>query len=163
MVIDARPLGVGLVLAIGLGFGPLLTEIVLGIGGSASAAPIAPIGTVPVPSPDLAKMMPAAPVQTMLAQADDPAPPPSPDAIVTTPPPAPLAETPPPPPFPGYVWDPGHWTWDGSQYVWEPGKYHRPAHHRCDVHSRVLAAILRWMGLGGRPLELGDPGRGRVG
>jgi hypothetical protein len=123
MVIDARPLGVGLVLAIGLGFGPLLTEIVLGIGGSASAAPIAPIGTVPVPSPDLAKMMPAAPVQTMLAQADDPAPPPSPDAIVTTPPPAPLAETPPPPPFPGYVWDPGHWTWDGSQYVWEPGKY----------------------------------------
>src|SRR5580704_5842657 len=105
MVIAARPLGVGIVLAIGLGLGlgPLLAEIALGIGGSASAAPI---GTVPLPSADLAKMMPASPVQRMLAQADDPAPP-SPDAIVTTPPPAPLSEAP-PPPFPGYVWDPGH-------------------------------------------------------
>jgi hypothetical protein len=119
MVIAARPLGVGIVLAIGLGFGPLLAEIVLGIGGSASAAPI---GTVPLPSADLAKMMPAAPVQTMLAQADDLAPPPSPDAIVTTPPPAPLEEAA-PPPFPGYAWDPGHWAWDGAQYIWEPGRY----------------------------------------
>ena len=97
MVIAARPLGVGIVLAIGLGLGPLLAEIALGIGGSASAAPI---GTVPLPSADLAKMMPAAPVQLMLAQADDLAPPPSPDAIVTKPPPAPLAETALPPPFP---------------------------------------------------------------
>jgi hypothetical protein len=119
MVIAARPLGVGIVLAIGLGFGPLLAEIVLGIGGSASLAPIAPIGTVPLPSADLAKMMPAAPVQRMLTQADDPAPPPSPDAIVTTPPPAPLSEAPPPP----FAWDPGHWTWDGAEYVWEAGNY----------------------------------------
>jgi len=120
MVIAARPLGVGIVLAIGLGLGPLLAEIALGIEGSASAAPI---GTVPLPSADLAKMMPAAPVQLMLAQADDLAPPPSPDAIVTKPPPAPLAETALPPPFPGYAWNPGHWTWDGAEYVWEAGNY----------------------------------------
>jgi WXXGXW repeat (2 copies) len=83
----------------------------------------------------------------MLAQADDLAPPPSPDAIVTTPPPAPLAE-PQPPPFPGYAWDPGHWAWDGAQYVWEPGRYIvQPANG--DVRSRVLAAILQRMGLGG--------------
>jgi WXXGXW repeat (2 copies) len=61
-------------------------------------------------------------VQPLLAQADDLAAPPSPEAIMPTPPPAPLAENL-PPPLPGYAWDPGHWTWDGAQYVWEPGKY----------------------------------------
>jgi hypothetical protein len=61
-------------------------------------------------------------VRPLLAQTDDLAAPPSPDAIVTTPPPAPLAEAA-PPPLPGYAWDPGHWAWEGGQYVWEPGKY----------------------------------------
>lgn len=69
---------------------------------------------------------------TVLAQALPPAPPP---AVVTTPapgttviiapnpPPAPEAETPPPPPSPTYVWDPGHWTWNGTQFSWEAGQY----------------------------------------
>jgi hypothetical protein len=61
-------------------------------------------------------------IQPLLAQADDLAAPPSPDAIVTTPPPASLAEAS-PPPLPGYAWDPGHWAWDGGQYVWQPGNY----------------------------------------
>src|SRR4051812_46733632 len=52
-------------------------------------------------------------IQPLLAQADDLAAPPSPDAIVTTPPPASLAEAS-PPPLPGYAWDPGHWAWDGG-------------------------------------------------
>ena len=60
--------------------------------------------------------------QTLLAQADDLAPPPSPDALVTTPPPAPVAEAL-PPPLPGYAWQPGHWFWDGAQYRWQSGKY----------------------------------------
>jgi WXXGXW repeat (2 copies) len=39
-------------------------------------------------------------------------------------PPAPVVETvPPPPPGPGYVWQPGYYTWNGSQYVWVPGAY----------------------------------------
>ena len=41
-------------------------------------------------------------VRLLLAQTDDLAAPPSPDAIVTTPPPAPLAEAA-PPPLPGYA------------------------------------------------------------
>jgi WXXGXW repeat (2 copies) len=37
-----------------------------------------------------------------------------------------------PPPRPGaYVWEPGHWHWNGVQYVWVEGRYvprhpHRP-------------------------------------
>jgi hypothetical protein len=32
---------------------------------------------------------------------------------------------PPPPPPPGarYVWQPGHWRWNGNNYVWFPGGY----------------------------------------
>jgi hypothetical protein len=38
-------------------------------------------------------------------------------------PPAPLAEAVPAPPAPGYVWNPGYWSWDGVKYVWVPGRY----------------------------------------
>jgi WXXGXW repeat (2 copies) len=38
-------------------------------------------------------------------------------------PPAPLVETAPPPPVPGYVWNPGYWSWNGVKYVWVPGRY----------------------------------------
>jgi WXXGXW repeat (2 copies) len=55
---------------------------------------------------------------TQIAQAQTPA----------YPPPAPQPELPPPAPAPTYVWQPGHWSWNGLQYFWEPGKYvERPA------------------------------------
>ena len=38
-------------------------------------------------------------------------------------PPAPVIEVVPPPPAPGYVWQPGYWSWNGVQYVWVPGVY----------------------------------------
>jgi hypothetical protein len=37
--------------------------------------------------------------------------------------PAPVAEVVPAPPAPGYVWQPGYWSWNGVQYVWVPGAY----------------------------------------
>jgi WXXGXW repeat (2 copies) len=33
------------------------------------------------------------------------------------------AETPPPPPSPLAMWQPGHWSWNGSQYLWTSGHY----------------------------------------
>lgn len=38
-------------------------------------------------------------------------------------PPAPVVEVVPAPPAPGYVWQPGYWSWNGVQYVWVPGAY----------------------------------------
>jgi WXXGXW repeat (2 copies) len=38
-------------------------------------------------------------------------------------PPAPVVEVVPPSPAPGYVWQPGYWSWNGTQYVWVPGAY----------------------------------------
>jgi WXXGXW repeat (2 copies) len=45
--------------------------------------------------------------------------------VVTAPtaPPPPQAENPPPSPGPSYVWNQGHWSWDGAQYVWTLGRY----------------------------------------
>jgi hypothetical protein len=34
-----------------------------------------------------------------------------------------MVEVVPPPPAPGYVWQPGYWSWNGVQYVWVPGAY----------------------------------------
>jgi hypothetical protein len=112
MVTTARPARVAAILAGGFGFALLLLGGVSLVETSVSATIAIPIVSVV----DLAK------VQRLLAQVDDLAPVPSPDAIVTSPPPAALAENV-PPPLPGYAWDPGHWAWDGGQYVWEPGKY----------------------------------------
>ena len=38
-------------------------------------------------------------------------------------PPAPVVEVVPAPPPPGYVWQPGYWSWNGVQYVWVPGTF----------------------------------------
>ncbi len=37
-----------------------------------------------------------------------------------------------PPPRHGYMWEPGHWHWDGRQYVWFPGRTvtMRQSYHR---------------------------------
>ena len=26
-------------------------------------------------------------------------------------------------PGPSFVWEPGHWYWNGMQYQWQPGRY----------------------------------------
>jgi len=41
------------------------------------------------------------------------------------PPLPPMRREPPPPPPPGraYVWEPGHWRWDGRRYDWRGGHY----------------------------------------
>jgi hypothetical protein len=53
------------------------------------------------------------------------------EVVVARPPPA-IKPEPPPPPPPGdpavFVWQPGHWRWDGRDYQWHPGHYEkRPA------------------------------------
>ena len=62
---------------------------------------------------------------TEVAQAQMPAYPPAAPTIVIAPtaPPAPQTEIPPPAPTPSYVWEAGHWAWNGLQYIWQPGKY----------------------------------------
>ena len=44
-------------------------------------------------------------------------------AIVGVAPPAPIVEVVPAPPAVGYVWQPGHWSWNGIAYIWHPGAY----------------------------------------
>ena len=36
-----------------------------------------------------------------------------------------------PPPRAGFVWEPGHWRWDGREYFWVRGHWieHRPHYH----------------------------------
>ncbi len=38
-------------------------------------------------------------------------------------PPPQFERPPPPPPGPRYVWQPGHWRWNGYRYVWFQGSY----------------------------------------
>jgi len=44
-------------------------------------------------------------------------------AVVTVAPPPPRYEVIPAPPGPVYVWQPGHWRWNGNGYYWVPGHY----------------------------------------
>jgi hypothetical protein len=45
--------------------------------------------------------------------------------VVAQPPPAARVEVIPAAPGPpeAWVWQPGHWRWDGREYVWIPGRY----------------------------------------
>lgn len=63
--------------------------------------------------------------ETQLAQAQVLEYPPAASTVVVAPtaPPPPQAEIPPSAPAPSYVWEPGHWSWNGLQYIWQPGKY----------------------------------------
>ncbi len=47
--------------------------------------------------------------------------PPSPMPYPGVPPPR--VEVVPPPPGGRYVWEPGHWHWNGVAYAWMPGRY----------------------------------------
>jgi hypothetical protein len=64
---------------------------------------------------------------TEVAQAQMPAYPRAAPTIVIAPTaaPAPQTEVPPPAPAPApsYVWEAGHWAWNGLQYIWQPEKY----------------------------------------
>ena len=46
------------------------------------------------------------------------------DVVIVAPtaPPAPRFERV-PPPRAGYVWDAGHWNWEGGRYVWAGGRW----------------------------------------
>jgi hypothetical protein len=44
-------------------------------------------------------------------------------AVVTVQPPAPRTEMVPVSPGPQFVWDSGHWSWNGASYVWVDGRY----------------------------------------
>ncbi|HWK46550.1 MAG TPA: hypothetical protein VNT30_17650 [Stellaceae bacterium] len=47
------------------------------------------------------------------------------EMVASAPPPPVRYEAPPPPPGPveRWVWQPGHWRWDGREYAWDPGHY----------------------------------------
>jgi WXXGXW repeat (2 copies) len=51
------------------------------------------------------------------------------EVVIRTAPPNPIVETVPPPPGRYYVWDPGHWRWNGNRYVWVRGHYVHNPHH----------------------------------
>jgi hypothetical protein len=46
--------------------------------------------------------------------------------VARPPPPLRVEAVPPPPAGELYVWQPGHWRWEGSAYVWHGGHYERP-------------------------------------
>jgi hypothetical protein len=70
-------------------------------------------------------LTPITPPASELAQAQIPA---YPSVALPFPPPAAQNEFPPPAPSPSYVWEPGHWSWNGVQFTWLPGRYvERPA------------------------------------
>jgi hypothetical protein len=60
-----------------------------------------------------------------------PGPPPQALVRVQAPPPAEVVEVQPPPPGPAeiWVWQRGHWRWNGAQYIWARGHWaERPAY-----------------------------------
>jgi len=52
-----------------------------------------------------------------------PPPPPGRAEIVEMPPPAPIEEVRPALPFPGAIWIPGFWDWNGNGHVWVAGRW----------------------------------------
>ena len=84
--------------------------------------------------------------------------------VVGLAPPAPVVEAVPAPPAPGYVWQPGYWSWNGFQYVWVPGVYVVPPYaHRygCPEAGSGTVAVgcgaLATGGTGGGEIRRGTP------
>lgn len=72
------------------------------------------------------------------------------EIVVTRPPPPLRNEEIPPPPSGGpaevYVWQRGHWHWDGHEYVWKPGHHERrPATTATWVPPEWVAHEGRWV------------------
>ena len=87
---------------------------------------IAGLAALAVSAPALA----GAPIalNSEVAQAQIPPYPTTTAPVAPAPPPGPQTEIPPPAPSASYVWEPGHWSWNGMQYLWQPGRYvERPA------------------------------------
>ncbi len=61
----------------------------------------------------------------VVEQPRPPGPPPQAIVRVQAPPPAEIVEVQPPPPSPAevWVWQRGHWRWNGNQYVWAHGHW----------------------------------------
>src|SRR6267378_105916 len=90
--------------------------LVTGMAALAIGAPALADAPTPLhPDPGHSAAPPAAEI---LAQAY-PAPPSYPPA----PPPAYPSAVMPPAPSPSFVWEPGHWYWNGVQYQWQSGRY----------------------------------------
>jgi hypothetical protein len=91
--------------------------------GHSAAPPSAEILAQAYPAPP---SYPPAPPPAYPSAVTPPAPPPpssSTAGLAPNPPPPPEAETPPPAPSPTFVWEPGHWYWNGVQYQWQSGRY----------------------------------------
>jgi hypothetical protein len=105
-----------------------------------SAAP--PAGDVFAQAPAPPTYPPAPPPVYPSAARPSAPPPQSTASLAPNPPPPPASET--PPPSPTYVWEPGHWYWNGVQYHWQPGRYiAKPtttATYTPDTGSNVLRA-----------------------
>ena len=63
--------------------------------------------------------------------------------IVDVAPPAPRHERI-PAPRAGYVWESGHWRWNGHRYVWVPGHWERVRHGYRHVGPRWVERNGRW-------------------
>jgi WXXGXW repeat (2 copies) len=53
---------------------------------------------------------------------------------------------PPPPPGAGFIWEPGHWRWNGYRYDWHAGHYvPRGVHHAHFVPGHWAPRYGRWV------------------
>jgi hypothetical protein len=62
--------------------------------------------------------------------------------------PPPRYEPSPPPPGDSYIWEPGHWHWNGVQYVWISGHYvirEMRFHHWLDGHWAWSSQAGQWV------------------
>lgn len=70
------------------------------------------------------------------------------EVVVHRPPPPLQAESVPPPPGDPnvFIWQPGHWKWDGRDYAWHPGHYEkRPARSAFWVPPEWVARGDQWV------------------
>jgi hypothetical protein len=68
--------------------------------------------------------------------------------VVGVAPPAPVVETVPAPPGPGYVWQPGYWSWNGVQVGLGARHIRRGPLRSCGMGSRSLDQAWPRLGVG---------------
>jgi WXXGXW repeat (2 copies) len=130
--------------------------VIAGMAALAMSAPALAQTQAPTPlhsgvSP-YTRVPPATQPAAEVAQAQNPAYPPIPPyAVAPTQPPPLQSEVPPPAPTPSYVWEPGHWSWNGVQYIWQPGKYvERPTVSASYVPGHWEQQAAGWVWIPGR-------------
>ncbi len=128
--------------------------------GLSTAPPAADIVAQAYPAPP--SYPPAPPPAYPFAATPPAPPPPSTASLAPNPPPPPETETPPPAPAPTYVWEPGHWYWNGAQYHWQQGRYiAKPTTTATYIPGHWEQRPEGWLWVGGQ-LELWRPTAGRV-